>query len=81
MVFIAVACMTLLFAVEAAACPNCAIGQQARNQVLSEDFGANLVVAVLPFLIIVAVCLRVERIGTASKSRRASTSRHAEIAQ
>jgi hypothetical protein len=46
-----------------AACPDCAVGRQARAAVVRDDFGKNLFVALLPFLLIGAVCLRVETIG------------------
>jgi hypothetical protein len=43
------------------ACPDCAAGRQARHEVWSDDFGFNLVVALLPFLVIGAICVWVER--------------------
>ena len=54
---------TLLLATPAAACPNCAVGKQARSEVWNDDFGRNLFVALLPFLVIGAICVRAERIG------------------
>src|SRR4051794_7678425 len=44
----------------AAACPNCAIGRQARSQVWNDDFGTNLLAALLPFAVIGSVCLGFE---------------------
>ena len=60
----------------AAACPRCAEGMLARAAVLREDFGRNFAFSVLPFLIIGAVCARVEGIGrprAPSKRSPAST--------
>jgi hypothetical protein len=36
------------------------VGRQARSEVWNEDFAFNLFVALLPFLVIVGVCVRVE---------------------
>jgi hypothetical protein len=47
----------------AAACPNCAIGQQARRQFWSDDFLRTLAVVLLPFVAIGACCVRAEGIG------------------
>ena len=47
----------------AIACPNCAVGRQARSEVWNEDFGFNLFVALLLFLVIGGVCVRVEASG------------------
>ena len=55
----------LLLGAPATACPNCAVGQQARSEVWNDDFGKNLLVALLPFLVIGALCVRAERIGRA----------------
>ena len=56
---------TLSLAAPAAACPNCAVGRQARNEVWSDDFGRNMVVALLPFIVIGAICVRADRVGRA----------------
>jgi len=47
----------------ARACPKCAEGRQARSEVWRDHFGENLASALLPFLIIGAVCLRADTIG------------------
>jgi hypothetical protein len=47
----------------AQACPSCAIGVQARAEVWNDAFESRLVVALLPFLIIGAICFGAERIG------------------
>lgn len=47
------------------ACPRCPTGVSARAQVLQQDFGANLLAALLPFAVVVAVTLWAERIGRA----------------
>jgi hypothetical protein len=47
----------------AGACPSCPIGNQARSEVWNQDFGFNVFVALLPFLVIGAICARVEAIG------------------
>jgi hypothetical protein len=47
----------------AEACPSCPVGRQARSEVWNCDFEQNLFYALLPFLVIGAVCLGVERIG------------------
>jgi hypothetical protein len=44
------------------ACPSCAAGQRARSEVIDDHFGANLVVALLPFLGIGAICALVEAV-------------------
>ena len=54
---------TLAIQTPAEACPNCAVGRQARTEVFRESFGFNLFVALLPFLMIGAICLRAEAIG------------------
>jgi hypothetical protein len=51
------------FASPARACPDCAAGQQARREVWRDDFAFYLSVAVLPFLLIGAVCARIEAMG------------------
>lgn len=47
----------------ALACPRCSVGQEARRQVWQDDFFSHLVVAVLPFVIIGAICARVHALG------------------
>jgi hypothetical protein len=54
---------TLALTTPAAACPDCAIGKQARSEVWGRDFGFNLFVALLPFVIIGAICARAEGVG------------------
>jgi hypothetical protein len=53
----------LAFSPPAAACPSCAEGVLARQAVWQEGFGRNFACALLPFLIIGAVCAGAERIG------------------
>jgi hypothetical protein len=50
----------LLLTRTASACPNCALGRQARADVWSYDFTWNLAVALLPFLVVGAICSRLE---------------------
>lgn len=50
-------------AAPAAACPDCAVGRQARSEVWNDDFARNVFVALLPFIVIGTICVRVERIG------------------
>ena len=54
---------SLALAAPVGACPDCAVGRQARAQVWTDDFGANMFVALAPFLIIGAVSVWVNRIG------------------
>lgn len=44
------------------ACPNCAVGREARAEFFGDDFLRNLATAALPFVIIGAVCARVQRV-------------------
>jgi len=60
----------LAAAAPAEACPDCAAGRRARSEVFREGFGANLLVALLPFLTIGAICVRVEAIGRPRASGR-----------
>jgi hypothetical protein len=55
-----------LLAPPALACPGCAAGVAARAEVLADDFVRNLAIAVLPFVIIGAVCMRAEEVGRRS---------------
>lgn len=55
--------MLLLAPQIASACPGCAAGVQARGEVWSQDFAKNLAFCTLPFLVIAALCVRVERLG------------------
>ena len=48
------------WAAPAMACPNCAVGREARSEVWNRDFAFNLAVALLPFLLIGSICVRVE---------------------
>lgn len=65
---------TLFLATPAAACPNCAVGRQAKLEVWNDDLARNLFVAFLPFLVIGAICVRVECIGR----RQSKAAPHAE---
>lgn len=47
----------------ASACPGCALGQEARREVWRDDFFPHLAVAVLPFIIIGAICARLHTLG------------------
>ena len=60
---LSVALIALTIAPEAAACPNCAVGKQARSEVWNGEFGFNLAVVALPFLLIGGLCLRVDSLG------------------
>ncbi|MEY4576431.1 MAG: hypothetical protein RL701_1134 [Pseudomonadota bacterium] len=61
--------VTLASAAAAKACPDCAIGRQARSAVFyGEDFAANLTIALLPFVIIGAICMWAEARGRSSSS-------------
>jgi len=48
-------------ATPASACPSCEVGERARALVWSDGFRTKLGVAALPFLVIGAICLRVEK--------------------
>lgn len=58
----------IITAVPAAACPDCAEGRQARADVYGADFTRQLMILLVPFLLIGAVCSRVERIGKRSRA-------------
>jgi ABC-type Fe3+ transport system permease subunit len=66
----------LTIASPAVACPNCAAGAQARSDVWNDDFGLNLALAALPFLVIVGLCISAEAIG-----RRRAPDRVSELAK
>ena len=57
----------LVAARTAGACPDCAVGRQARAQLWTDDFGLNLLLALAPFLIIGAVSVGANRIGRAAE--------------
>jgi hypothetical protein len=44
-------------------CPNCQVGIEARAQFSSDGFGFNLGAVLLPFLIVGAICLSIERLA------------------
>jgi hypothetical protein len=74
----------LLFVAPARACPNCAVGVQARAEVWSQDFWFNVTVAALPFVVIVCICTYVEKRerwrdaqGSVVGSQRSSQQLHA----
>jgi hypothetical protein len=48
-------------------CPNCPVSVQARARFFDDDFGFNLAALLLPFLIVGAVCLRIEALGRARR--------------
>jgi len=47
----------------ALACPSCAPGLQARAEVWSDGFLRNLATAALPFVVVGAVCARLQKVG------------------
>lgn len=47
------------------ACPSCPIGQIARRQVCEQGLAQNLLVATLPFFVIILVSVAAEHIGKA----------------
>jgi hypothetical protein len=51
------------FAPSARACPGCEAASLARSEIFADGFLRNLAVALLPFVIIGAVCLRVQNLG------------------
>lgn len=69
-----------MWAPAAGACPRCVEGVLARQAVLQDDFGHNLAIALLPFLIIGAVSVRAEAIGR-HRGREQPSSRVATRAQ
>lgn len=64
-VFLAALVATLTTAWASWACPNCAVGRVARQQVWEEGLATNLVIALAPFVIVGMVSLWAERIGKA----------------
>jgi hypothetical protein len=55
--------MSLVAGGDAWACPSCPVGRAARQQLLDDDFGRNLVIALAPFLVVGLVARWAERIG------------------
>jgi uncharacterized membrane protein len=51
--------VTLTSVSQAQACPNCELGRQARSEVWTSGFGANLIGALLPFLVVAITSVRV----------------------
>jgi hypothetical protein len=51
------------FAPAAHACPGCEAASLARSEIFDDGFFRNLAVALLPFVIIGAVCVRVQNLG------------------
>jgi hypothetical protein len=62
----------LLLPAAAQACPDCSEGREARRQVWRDDFSSNFAVALLPFLIIGAICVRVDAMGRRAPASRAA---------
>jgi hypothetical protein len=60
-------CVVATASTSVEACPNCEAGRQARSEVWSDDFGFNLSVTLLPFLVIGAICLHAESMGRKAK--------------
>ena len=50
-----------------AACPSCDTGRQARSDVWNDDFAQHLLFAALPFLVIGAICVHVERMARSGR--------------
>jgi hypothetical protein len=71
---VSIALCAVSIATPAGACPNCVVGREARARVWSDAFAPRLAVAVLPFLLIGAICLRVEGLGR--PPNRKAKSRH-----
>lgn len=63
---IAVGAASWVASASAGACPSCPVGQTARQQVLEQDFGTNLLIAVIPFLLVALFARWAERIGAES---------------
>jgi len=59
------------------ACPDCAVGQQAREMVLSTALWTNLWIALLPFLVALlavrAIVRRVDRVDRTTRVGRGPT--------
>jgi hypothetical protein len=60
------ACLVATDTEVARACPDCALGTAARALVWSQDFAFNLVVALLPFAVVVTGSVLADRIGRPS---------------
>jgi hypothetical protein len=58
-----------LSALPAHACPDCAVGKQARAELWNDDFTYNLVVALLPFLVVGLVSYQLNGIGRPDRPR------------
>lgn len=56
----------VLVAGTAAACPGCPVGAQARRELWQQDFAYHLAIVIAPFLVIGAICLRLELAGRAA---------------
>ena len=55
--------ISLTVARPAGACPDCAVGRQARAQLWTDGFSQNLLLALAPFLVIGALSVGANRIG------------------
>lgn len=53
----------------ARACPDCAVGKQARSALWDDDFTRNLVVALLPFLVVGLASYQLNAIGRPDRAR------------
>jgi hypothetical protein len=51
---------------QAFACPRCAAGIAARREVVEQGFVNNLLIALLPFAVVVLISIWAERIGKVS---------------
>ena len=47
----------------AQACPDCAIGIQARSLALNAGFGSHVAIAMFPFVVIAAICVCIEQLA------------------
>jgi hypothetical protein len=63
----------------ALACPDCALGREARRSVWSDDFAHHLAVALLPFVVIGAICAHVEARGRRPWTERNPTRRQGPL--
>ena len=66
----------MTFPTPVVACPNCIVGREARAQVWNDAFTSHLLVTLLPFLLIGAICLCVESLGR-PPNRKAKSPRSA----
>lgn len=51
------------------ACPSCPVGRTARQQVFDQDFGTNLLIAFVPFLLVGLVARWAEGLGSETSKK------------